>query len=257
MMSSSLNNLTLLEGSEYTDYNSSRSSTPASNVGIRGRRPYSRSLNRPNSSEAGGALVVTSGENDEFPPPAGLMRASSSALGFRNLTSSSQRSIGTINEENEETFSNLFAPSSISIPTSQSIAKNYSNGSDTAVEQPRVSSANLNITASHNRKTRDIGKVLGIPDLGHMGVMPIRSTASRYKDSGQHSMYLRVLTPSDPPGTKPVSVLTVVNDNEEYRKHVIASRDNMQYKNVLELDIIPYSYVLRLSISLVFQCSAK
>ena len=55
-----------------------------------------------------------------------------------------------------------------------------------------------------------LGKTRGIPHIGsYAGSQPIRSATSRHRDSGNHLMYLRVLTPADPPGTTPYPIVKV------------------------------------------------
>ena len=63
-----------------------------------------------------------------------------------------------------------------------------------------------------------------------MGVMPIRSATTRHRDSGQHLLYLRISTPSDPPNAKPYSLLQVAKDRDAERKRVKLLRQDPEYK---------------------------
>lgn len=55
-----------------------------------------------------------------------------------------------------------------------------------------------------------LGHTLGIPHIGsYVGSHPIRSATQRHRDSANHLMYTRVLTPADPPGTRPYPIVQV------------------------------------------------
>ncbi len=46
-------------------------------------------------------------------------------------------------------------------------------------------------------KSRDLGKSTSLPRMGNMGRMPVRMQTSKYGDTTQHILYLRVTTAAD------------------------------------------------------------
>ena len=76
----------------------------------------------------------------------------------------------------------------------------------------------------------DLGRRLGPPKLFSMGVMPVRSATSRYRDSGNHLAYLRISTPDDPPDVRPYSIFQIEKDNIATRKKLLIERQDPDYK---------------------------
>ena len=78
----------------------------------------------------------------------------------------------------------------------------------------------------------DMGKTIGLPHFGHAndGSMPIRTLTSRFIDSKQHLMNLRVSRKEDPPGSRPVSVVKVGADRRDTILQVKAERQKPEYK---------------------------
>lgn len=80
------------------------------------------------------------------------------------------------------------------------------------------------------RRSEDIGKTIGVPNVGNIGVMPLRGEVSRMKDTGQHMLYLRVATPDDPPDMRPYSLVKVGADYRDERARIKAERQTTEYK---------------------------
>jgi hypothetical protein len=109
------------------------------------------------------------------------------------------------------------------------------------------------------RRSEDIGKTIGVPNIGnigmlnlfssivfyiysfiylyyiyipclYVGVMPLRGEVSRMKDTGQHMLYLRVATPDDPPDMRPYSLVKVGADYRDERARIKAERQTNEYK---------------------------
>ena len=78
----------------------------------------------------------------------------------------------------------------------------------------------------------DMGKTIGLPSFGHAneGSMPIRTLTSRFIDSKQHLMNLRVSRKEDPPDSRPVSVIKVGADRRDTILQVKAERQTAEYK---------------------------
>jgi len=76
----------------------------------------------------------------------------------------------------------------------------------------------------------DLGRRLGPPKLYSMGVMPIRSATSRFRDSGNHLAYLRISTPDDPPDVRPYSIFQIEKDNIATRKKLLLERQDPDYQ---------------------------
>lgn len=88
---------------------------------------------------------------------------------------------------------------------------------------------------SKPRYSADIGKTLGVPNLGNLGVMPVRTATNRHVDSAQHLLYLRVATPDDPPEARPYSLIDIAKDQREERARVLAERQKEEYKEMKRL----------------------
>jgi hypothetical protein len=80
----------------------------------------------------------------------------------------------------------------------------------------------------------DLGKTIGLPKFGYSndGTMPIRTLTSRFIDSGQHLMNLRVSTADDPPGMRPISVVMIGKDRRDTIQAVKQERQTEEYKLV-------------------------
>jgi hypothetical protein len=69
---------------------------------------------------------------------------------------------------------------------------------------------NAVVVSSPVRPACKLGHTRGIPHIGsYVGSQPIRSATQRHRDSANHLMYTKVLTPADPPGTKPYPIINV------------------------------------------------
>jgi hypothetical protein len=78
-----------------------------------------------------------------------------------------------------------------------------------------------------------MGKTIGLPHFGqgNEGSMPIRTLTSRFADSTQHLMNLRVSRKVDPPESRPTSVVQIGADREATLKQVKAERQTAEYKH--------------------------
>lgn len=66
------------------------------------------------------------------------------------------------------------------------------------------------VVSSPVKPASKLGHTRGIPHIGsYVGSHPIRSATQRHRDSANHLMYTKVLTPADPPGSKPYSIVNV------------------------------------------------
>lgn len=88
---------------------------------------------------------------------------------------------------------------------------------------------------AHVKKSRDLGKTIGIPDIKNIGILPVRTSISSDKDSTQHFLYLRVVTTADDANDRPTSILQIGRDRENEIKKLKASRQTAQYKAVSSL----------------------
>mmetsp|Transcript_25568 Transcript_25568/g.37770 ORF Transcript_25568/g.37770 Transcript_25568/m.37770 type:complete len:804 (-) Transcript_25568:9-2420(-) len=81
------------------------------------------------------------------------------------------------------------------------------------------------------KPSSELGKTIGIPHIGsYVGSHPIRSATQRHRDSGNHLMYLKVLTPADPPGTNPYSIVHIGRDRKNTIKAIKEAHQQPQYK---------------------------
>jgi len=89
--------------------------------------------------------------------------------------------------------------------------------------------------------SRELGMTRGVPNVGNVGVMPVRNTVSRFKDSAQHLTYLRVATPDDPPEARPVSLIQIALDQKAFADKVRAERQTPLYKELKRdaMDFVP------------------
>jgi len=79
-------------------------------------------------------------------------------------------------------------------------------------------------------EAKDLGHTLMIPKLGASGIRPIRSATSRHRDSGTHLMYLRISTPDDAEGARPVSLMKIARDHENALQAERDRRLTVEYK---------------------------
>jgi hypothetical protein len=95
--------------------------------------------------------------------------------------------------------------------------------------------------ANRPRLSRELGMTRGVPNVGNVGVMPVRNTVNRFKDSAQHLTYLRVATPDDPPDARPISLIQIALDQKAYADKVRAERQTALYKELKRdaLDFVP------------------
>ena len=68
--------------------------------------------------------------------------------------------------------------------------------------------------------SKDLGKTRGIPKIPTMGIRPIRSATGKFRDSNNHIGYLRIATPDDPPEARPISLVEIAKQQEEFRSQV-------------------------------------
>lgn len=97
-----------------------------------------------------------------------------------------------------------------------------------------VSSAVANNTRpkAQRRLSQDLGKTLGVPYFQSVGIKPIRSSISDFADSGQHLMYLRVVTEDDPVDVRPTSLVKIGLDREIERNNLKNERQSLEYKTI-------------------------
>lgn len=65
-----------------------------------------------------------------------------------------------------------------------------------------------------HRLSSEVGRVRGVPNPGQFGSLPIRYNVTPTQDSGQHLLYLRIVTPDDPPDARPYSLLKISLDQK-------------------------------------------
>lgn len=80
------------------------------------------------------------------------------------------------------------------------------------------------------RLSQDLGKTVGVPHFQSIGVKPIRTSISDFADSGQHLLYLRVVTEDDPADVRPTSLVKIGLDREKQRQTLKAQRQTSHYK---------------------------
>ena len=78
----------------------------------------------------------------------------------------------------------------------------------------------------------DLGKTRGVPLIPSMGVRPIRSASGGFRDSGKHIGYLGILTPDDPVGARPISLVEISKQQQAHRAAVVADRQTEIYKEL-------------------------
>lgn len=89
--------------------------------------------------------------------------------------------------------------------------------------------------------SRELGMTRNVPKIGNVGVMPVRNTVTRFKDSAQHLTYLRVATPDDPPDARPISLIQIALDQKAFADKVRAERQTPLYKELKRdaMDFVP------------------
>lgn len=132
-------------------------------------------------------------------------------------------SIGKQQQQQQQQFANLSGNNSVnnSIDKSKLVTPTRANY--------MVNSSTANITSfeksyrnrQKHKRSCDLGKTLGVPSLGHFGTLPIRTHMNSYSDSGQHQLYLRIVTPDDPPSAAPYPILKVIKDKEKTRERIV------------------------------------
>jgi len=80
--------------------------------------------------------------------------------------------------------------------------------------------------------SKDLGKTMGVPNIPTIGIRPIRSATTQFRDSGQHIGYLRVATPDDPPMQRPISLMEIAKQQKEYKAKVALERQGEVYKEL-------------------------
>ncbi len=83
----------------------------------------------------------------------------------------------------------------------------------------------------------DLGKTRGVPLIPSMGVRPIRSASGGFRDSGKHIGYLGVLTPDDPVGARPLSLVEIAKQQQAHRDAIVVDRQSEVYKE-LKKDVL-------------------
>jgi hypothetical protein len=78
----------------------------------------------------------------------------------------------------------------------------------------------------------DLAKTRGVPKIPSTGIRPIRSASGGYRDSGQHIGYLGIVTPDDPAGARPLSLVEIAKQQQEYRAAIVADRQTETYKEL-------------------------
>jgi hypothetical protein len=92
--------------------------------------------------------------------------------------------------------------------------------------------------------TSNMGKTLGVPNLGPYGVMPVRTHIRPYSDSMDHSLYLRVVGSDDPEGSQPLPLLRVIERGEQERDRIKATRNNEQYRAVRFMSQSGFNFII-------------
>jgi Leucine Rich repeat len=91
--------------------------------------------------------------------------------------------------------------------------------------------------------SRDLGRTRGVPNITNYGALPIRSATTRFRDSAQHLMYLRVSTPDDPPDVRPYSLIQVALDQKAEIDRIRKEHQTEEYKEV-SAQLSMYVYVI-------------
>ncbi len=214
-----------------------RASTPKSpGVTVSGKRPLSRAATftpDPSEQEYG---INYMGSDFKLLSPSKTSRGGSRG-GSRGLSgtddlnnSSNTNPLPALWEDG------LFSPSpgvsfmvpgqSFMVPGQSFMAPGQSFTSDLLGSESRRG----NRTPKTPKLSRDLGKTLGVPHIASMGVMPVRSATTKYRDSAQNLIYLRVSTPDDPPEQRPYSLINIELDRRAERLRVEASRQTDEYK---------------------------
>jgi hypothetical protein len=92
------------------------------------------------------------------------------------------------------------------------------------------------------RKSQDLGKIIGIPEIKSIGIRPIRTKVGQEMDSGQHLMYLRVSTEADSEEARPYSLIKIGLDRIAEREKLMKQRQSEEYKEVKSQMISSYFY---------------
>lgn len=112
----------------------------------------------------------------------------------------------------------------------------FQGSADTGRPSSRMATPNFPAAEVHSlahvKKSADLGKTVGIPDIKNIGIMPVRTSISTDRDSTQHFLYLRVSTTADGIDNRPTSILTIARDREREIAKLKASRQTAQYKAV-------------------------
>jgi Ran GTPase-activating protein (RanGAP) involved in mRNA processing and transport len=216
--------------SSQTSRKNERTNTPKSpGVAVSGKRPLSRAATftpEPSEQEYG---VNYMGSDFKLLSPSKTSRGDSKG-GSRGLTGTDDGSntAGT-NPLPALWEDGLFSPSlgeSFMVPGQSFMAPGQSFSSDLGTSGSRRG----NRTPKTPKLSSEIGKTLGIPHIASMGVMPVRSATTKYRDSAQNLIYLRVSTPDDPPEQRPYSLINIELDRQAERLRVEASRQTEEYK---------------------------
>eukprot|EP01033_Poteriospumella_lacustris_P003113 gene3113-2286_t len=83
----------------------------------------------------------------------------------------------------------------------QSVIEGGGGGTNSLSSSSSLASSNSNTETRRRpqrRLSQDLGKTVGVPHFQSIGVKPIRTSISDFADSGQHLLYLRVVTEDDP-----------------------------------------------------------
>jgi hypothetical protein len=115
----------------------------------------------------------------------------------------------------------------------QSVIEGGGGGTNSLSSSSSLASSNSNTETRRRpqrRLSQDLGKTVGVPHFQSIGVKPIRTSISDFADSGQHLLYLRVVTEDDPADVRPTSLVKIGLDREKQRQTLKAQRQTSHYK---------------------------
>eukprot|EP01039_Chlorochromonas_danica_P011098 gene11098-12361_t len=153
-----------------------------------------------------------------------------SAEGSEDLLDAIAKAVSIVNAE--EAMDKLGSPSRLT--QSSDHEEETPGGSDS--ERSEGGGGGAVIQSSSGKKKRvprlskDLGKMVSIPNIQHIGMKPVRTNVSDYGDSNEHLLYLKIATEDDPPDAKPTSLVRIGLDHFAEKEKLRAERQNIEYK---------------------------
>lgn len=157
-----------------------------------------------------------------------------SAEGSENLLDAIAKAVSIVNAE--EAMDKLGSPSRLtqSSDHDEETASDH-HGSDSERSSEVAVVPNSSAKKRVPRLSKDLGKMVGIPNIQHIGMKPVRTNVSDYGDSNEHLLYLKIATEDDPPDAKPTSLVRIGLDHFAEKEKLRAERQKIEYKRVSTL----------------------